>query len=168
MRQIVYSGQYLTMSIEAVDGHVYERVTLRSGIRVIPVQDNKVLFIREYRTHEKITRLKLIGGWIDKEGKTALKIAQDELREEVSLKAKDWSLFYTYNTPNQTIEEKVDYFIAKDLTQLPKQKNPDSDIVEEIVFLTEEDVKNKLSKKEILWDRDMVVVMMFFYGICNR
>ena len=162
MRKNVFEGKYITVSVEEVGGHKYERVTLRGGIRVLPVKDNKILFIKEYRQHEKQSRLKLIGGWMDKEGKASLEIALEELREEASFSAKTWDLFYTYNTPNQTIEEHVDYFVASNLTQLSKQNNPDSDIVEEVVFLSKEEIENKLLKKEILWDKDMVVVMMYF------
>ena len=84
------------------------------------------------------------------------------MREEIFMKANNWELFYTYEMPNGTIEEKVDYFIAKDLDKLPPQENPDSDIVEEIVFLGEKELKEKLLKKEILWDKDVTVALMLF------
>ncbi|HIP50374.1 MAG TPA: hypothetical protein EYG99_02900 [Candidatus Pacebacteria bacterium] len=162
MRKIVYRGKYLTMSTEEIDGHIYERVSVRSGIRVLPIRNGKILFIREYRKHEQGSRLKLIGGWVDKKNKTSLEIAKEELSEEVSMKANDWELFYTYKTLNGTIEEEVDYFIASDLEKLPPQKNPDSDIVEEIIFLSELELKEKLREKEILWDKDITVALMFF------
>jgi ADP-ribose pyrophosphatase YjhB (NUDIX family) len=162
MRKNVFEGKYLTASTENVDGHIYERVSMLSGVRVIPVEDDKILFIREYRKHEKQSRLKLIGGWVDKEEKNSEEIAKEELREEVSMSAKKWELFYTYNTPNQTIEERVDYFVAKELTKLSKQYNPDGDVVEDVVFLTQKQVKEKLINREILWDKDMVVVLLLF------
>jgi len=126
------------------------------------LRNGKILFIREYRKHEQGSRLKLIGGWVDKKNKTSLEIAKEELSEEVSMKANDWELFYTYKTLNGTIEEEVDYFIASDLEKLPPQKNPDSDIVEEIIFLSELELKEKLREKEILWDKDITVALMFF------
>ncbi|PID52412.1 MAG: hypothetical protein CR972_01865 [Candidatus Moraniibacteriota bacterium] len=163
MRKDVYKGKYITCSIEDIDGHLYERVTLCSGVRVLPVQDDgKILFIQEYRQHEKKSRLKLIGGWIDKNNMTALQVAQEELREEVSMKAKTWSLFYTNDTKNCTIEEHVDYFIARDIQRVSQQKNPDNDIVESVVYLDQRDVLKKLEQKELLWDKDMMVVLMFF------
>ena len=48
MRKIIHGGKYLTMSTEDIDGHLYERVTLRPGVKVIAIQDNKFLFIKEY------------------------------------------------------------------------------------------------------------------------
>ena len=165
MRKIIYKGKYLTMSTEEIEGHVYERVSVRSGIRVLPAKDNKILFIKEFRKHEQGSRLKLIGGWVDKENKTPLEIAKEELREEVSMKASDWELFYTYEIPNGTIEEKVDYFIAKDLEELSPQENPDSDIVEEIMFLDKKEFKEKLQAKELRWDKDVTVALMLFENL---
>ncbi len=165
MRKIVYKGKYLTMSTEEIDGHIYERVSVRSGIRVLPVKDDKILFIREFRKHEGSSRLKLIGGWVDKENKSPLEIAKEELKEEVSMKASDWELFYTYEIPNGTIEESVDYFIAKDLEELPPQENPDSDIVEDVMFLGENEFKEKLQAKELRWDKDVVVALMLFENL---
>ncbi len=168
MRKIIFQGKYLTMSTEEINGHLYERVTMRSGVAVLPIKDNKILFIKEYRPHEKKSSLKLLGGWIDKKGMSPLQIAQEELREEISMKADKWKLFYEYNTKNHTIEETKAYFIAEDLQQLPPQKNPDNDIVEEIVFLDEEELKEKLLNKEILWDKDITVVLMFFEELKNK
>ncbi len=168
MRKIIYKGKYLTMSTEEINGHLYERVTMRAGVAVLPVKNNKILFIKEYRPHEKKSRLKLLGGWMDKKGMSPLQIAQEELREEISMKADKWKLFYKYDTKNYTIEEIKSYFIAEDLQQLPPQKNPDSDIVEEVVFLDEKELKEKLSNKEILWDKDITVALMFFEELKNK
>ncbi len=168
MRKIIFQGKYLTMSTEEIDGHLYERVTMRAGVAVLPVKNNKILFIKEYRPHEKKSSLKLLGGWMDKKGMSPLQIAQEELREEISMKAGKWKLFYKYDTKNYTIEETKSYFIAEDLQQLPPQKNPDSDIVEEIVFLDKEELKEKLLNKEILWDKDITVALMLFERLKNK
>lgn len=76
MRKNVFEGKYLTMSTEDINGHIYERVNMRAGVRVVPVEDDKILFIKEYRQHEQKSRLKLIGGWVDKKDKTPLEIAK--------------------------------------------------------------------------------------------
>jgi len=38
MRKIVYRGKYLAMFTEEIDGHIYERVSVCSGIRVLPIK----------------------------------------------------------------------------------------------------------------------------------
>ena len=162
MRRIIHQGKYLTMSTEEIDGHLYGRVTERPGIAVLPIKNDKVMFIKEYRPHEGKSSLKLLGGWMDKEDKTTLEIAQEELREEASMKAEKWKLFYEYDTTNFTIEEKKSYFIAENLQKLPPQNNPDNYIVEEIIFLGEKEIKEKLATKELLWSKDFLVVLMYF------
>jgi ADP-ribose pyrophosphatase len=161
MRKIIYQGEYLTMSTENIAGHIYERVALRPGVKILAIKNNKILFIKEYRTHEKSARWKLVSGWVDKKNKTTLEIAKEELREEASYRANNWRLFHQHNTPNQTIEQSVSYFLATDLKLLSKQKNPDSNIVEEITFLNKNEVIEKLQKKEIYWDEDMAVLLMY-------
>lgn len=162
MKKIIYHGKYLKLSEENIAGHIYERVSIRNGIRILPMENNKIIFIKEYRKHENKSSIKLISGWIDKKSKSALTIAKEELKEEASMKAKYWETFYIYNTNNSTVEENITYFIAKELTKLKKQINPDHDIVEEIVALTELDLLKKLRAKEILWGKDITVVLMLF------
>ena len=149
------------MSTENIAGHIYERVTLKSGVKIIAIKNNKFLFIKEYRTHEKTSRLKLVSGWSDKPSKTTLEIAQEELREEACYKAKKWSLFHTSQNIGQTVEFPISYFVAEDLTLLAPQKNPDSDIVEEVVFLGHKELKEKLLDKKILWDEDVAVLLIY-------
>ena len=162
MRKIIYQGKYLTMSTEDIDGHIYERVTLRPGVKILAVQDDKILFIKEYRAHEKSARWKLVTGWVDKENKTTLQIAKEELQEEASYQAKNWELFYHLQTTGGTVEVDTSYFIAKDLQQLPPQNNPDNDIVQEKKFLTKQEIIQKMQQKEIIWEDDMAVVWMYF------
>ncbi len=162
MRKIIHQGKYLTMSTEEISGHLYERVIMRPGIAILPIKDDKIMFIKEYRPHEGTSSLRLLGGWIDKEGKTTLEIAQEELKEEASMKAEKWKLFYQYDTTNFTVEERKSYFVAENLQKLSPQQNPDNDTVEEIIFLNEKGVKEKLLTKELLWNKDFLVVLMYF------
>ena len=161
MRKIIFQGKYLTLTVEEINGHLYERVRLRPGLKIIAENQGKFLFIKEFRTHEKAARWKLVSGWLDKEGKTPLEVAQEELREEVSYRANKWKLFYRRQTPNHTIELDTYYFVAQDLATLPPQTNPDSDRVEKIAWLTAEEIKQKLRQREIDWDEDMAVMLMY-------
>ncbi len=165
MKRIIYTGNYLKLSEENINNHIYERVMIRNGVRVIPIKDNKILFIKEYKPHENKSSIKLISGWMDKEQKSPLLTAKEELIEEVSMQADKWNLFYKYDSTNSTVEETVFYFTAKKITTLEKQDNPDNDIVEEIIFLSEKDFVRKLEKKEIQWGKDIAVLFMLFRKI---
>ncbi len=163
MKEIKYKGKYLQITEEDIDGHIYERVRLKSGVRILPVRDNKILFIKEYRPIEKKSSLKLISGWVDKADKTILEIAKEELKEEVSMEAEKWKEFYCRNTDNHTVENKVTYFIAEDVKELKeKVENPDNDIIEEVMWLDEKKFWELLEEDKIHWFSDNLVVAMLF------
>jgi len=165
MRKIVYKGNFLEVSEESREGwdHPYERVKIRSGVKILPVKDDKILFIREYRVAEQETAIKLISGWMDKEGKSPIQIAKEELAEEVGMKAEKWWEFHHMNTDNFTIENKVWYLVAENVEELEvKPENPDHDIIEEVLWLTEEEFWKMADKKNINWFSDNFVAAMLY------
>jgi 8-oxo-dGTP pyrophosphatase MutT (NUDIX family) len=163
MRKIIHQGKYLTLSTENIQNHLYERATLRPGVKIIAIHQDKFLLIKEYRLHEKKSCLKLVSGWQDKDNKTSLEIAQEELQEEAGYQADNWKLFHRHQTPNNTIEEKVDYFIATNLHRLSRHSNPDNDTVEEVLFLSKEELLQKIDTKQILWDTDTAVLLIYLW-----
>ena len=163
MKKIVYKGKFLEVSEEYFNGKPYERVKLRPGIKVLPVKDNKILFIREYRVIEQQTSVKLISGWMDKEGKSPLEIAKEELAEEAGLEAEKWYEFHYMNTDNFTVENKVWYYVAENPKELEEKiENPDHDIVEELLWLSEEEFWKMCDRNEINWFSDNFVAAMLF------
>ena len=169
MKITKYKGKFLEITEEDMEGHIYERVKLRAGVKVLPVKNNKILFIREFRVHEKEASIKLVSGWLDKENKTPLEIAQEELAEEVSMKAKKWREFHHMNTDNFTVENKVSYFLAEDVEDLEEKViNPDHDIVEEILWLSEEEFWEMAEKKEINWFSDNFVAAILYREINKK
>ena len=163
MKKIKYKGKFLELSEEYVNNKAYERVKLRPGVKVLPVKDNKILFIREFRVYEKHTSIKLISGWMDKEGKSPLEISKEELAEEASMEAEKWTEFHYMNTDNFTVENKVWYYIANNVKELKeKVKNPDHDIVEELLWLSEEEFWEMCDRQDIPWFSDNFVAAMLF------
>lgn len=169
MKITKYKGNFLEITEEDMEGHIYERVRLRSGVKVLPIKDNKILFIREFRVHEKESSIKLISGWMDKDGKTSLEIAKDELAEEAGFQTDKWEEFHCMNTDNFTVENKISYFIAENIEPLVKKiENPDHDIVEEILWLTESEFWEMADKKEINWFSDNFVAAMLYRKINQK
>lgn len=169
MKEIKYKGKYLEMSEENIGGHIYERVKLRAGVAVIPVKGDKILFIREYRKHEGKSKIRLVSGWMDKEGFSSLQVAKEELSEEVNMKAEKWELFYTSGIVNGTVESQIDYFIAEDISKTEQEvQNPDGDVVEEIFWMTEKEYMEKIEKREIEWSEKSTVAMMAYRKINKK
>jgi 8-oxo-dGTP pyrophosphatase MutT (NUDIX family) len=127
MQETRYKGNYITVTEEIIHGHRYERVLLRPGIQVIPYrEDGKILLMHESRTHETISRWKLVSGWVDKDGKTPLEHAIDELAEEVGYTATSWFHISKMDDKNFTISFQTDFFACTDLVKIPNPpNNPD-------------------------------------------
>lgn len=126
MQQTKYQGNYITVTEEVINNHIYERVRLRAGVHVIPVRDNKVLFMHEHRTHEHKPRWKLVSGWCDKDNTTPLLHAQEELAEELGMQAGYWEELYNTIAPGATVDPNTYYFLCRDISELDtKIINPD-------------------------------------------
>lgn len=155
MKEVKYKGNYLEVSEEILDGHTYERVLLKSGVRVYPVKENKILIINEQKRHEGISRWKFIGGWLDKDGKDELVTAKEELLEEVGMKSDEWEQFHVFDTGNATVGIKSTYFIVKNpkVVDNPPQ-NPDLDIINEFKWVDLAELWQMIDDKKLLWDFD--------------
>lgn len=128
MKETRYKGNYISVSEEIIDGHVYERALLRPGVHIIPYRDNgKILLMHESRPHETNPRWKLVSGWIDKEHKTALEHAIEELAEEVGHTAETWIQLPKMDDANFTVSFQADFFACRGLQKIEQPpENPDN------------------------------------------
>ncbi len=170
MEKIIYQGNYISVSEQSIDGHIYERASLRPGVHVVPIKDDKVLFMKEYRTHEGIVRFKLVSGWCDKEGKTALDHAQEELAEELGMEAETWEEFHCSNAPGATVNPNTTYFICRNLKTLEhKPENPDTGCrVLEHEWMDVEAIYACLNNKTMWIDDSALVALLALYNIKNQ
>jgi len=169
MKNIRYEGKYITLSEEVIGTHTYERITLRAGVNVIPVKDKKVLLIKEKRTHEDEPRWKVVSGWCDKDEKTPLSHAQEELAEEANMQAEHWEEVYTTNIPNATINPNVHYFTCFGLSELSYiHENPDSCIILEKKWFSFDELFELINTKQTWMDHSLMVVLWVLYNQKNE
>ena len=165
MKKNVYKGRYISVSEERINNHVYERVQLRPGVQVIPVEGETVLLIKEKRTHEDTHRWKLVSGWRDKEDKTALEHAQEELAEEANMKAKHWEELEGSALESATFNPNTTYFLCHEVSELPyEHENPDSCIVYDKRWFSFEEVFELVSTKEAWCDDTILVALVVLYN----
>ncbi len=163
MQERKYQGSYLTITEETIDNHLYERVQLRKGVHVIPMQENKVLLMREHRPHEKADRWKLVSGWCDKEGKTPLEHAIEEFSEEVGMKAEAWEEIYDTVLPNATINHNTHYFLCTGITPDENRlANPDNGEVLEYQWLTRQEILTLLYERKMWLDTGALLILLEF------
>lgn len=168
MKKIKFQGKYITTSEEEINGHTYERTELIPNVHVLPIRDNKILLMNEYRTHEKSSRWKLITGWAEKPGKSLLEHAQEELAEEVGMQAMHWEEFFDSSVPNATVNVNTHYFVCTDITELEKKiPNPDSGEVIEYSWFSFDQLFELINDRKI-WPGSSTMVALWYLYNSNR
>jgi ADP-ribose pyrophosphatase len=95
---------------------------------VMPVDDkNRVLLVEQYRLPAKQKMWELPAGRLDP-GESPLKAARRELQEETGYKAKRWVKLGSFYPSPGYVEEKMNLFLALDLTEGPQELMDDERI----------------------------------------
>lgn len=119
--EMVYTGGFLKIKKDKVllpDGKTSSReYILHPGAAVmIPVlKENRVVMVRQYRHAVGEIFWEFPAGKIDS-GEKSIETAKRELKEETGYVAKDWRYLTTIHPVIGYANEKIDLFIAQDLT----------------------------------------------------
>ena len=131
MKRQIYDGRIVNLAIEEVtlpNGVTTKLEVMRhpGAAAAVPLhEDGTVTILRQYRH--------AVGGWIwevpagklDKPGEDPLQCAQRELAEEAGLAAKRWEkLGSIYTTPG-FCDEIIHLFLARDLSEVPRELEVD-------------------------------------------
>jgi len=166
MKSIKYKGSYITTSEEEINGHIYERTELMSNVHVLPIRGNKILLMNEFRTHEKKSRWKLITGWCDKEGKSSLEHAQEELAEEVGMQAEHWEEIFYANVPHATVNLNTHYFVCTEISELEEKiDNPDTGEVLDYAWFDFNEIFNLIDQKKIWPGQSTMIAVSYLYNL---
>lgn len=122
-----YNGQFIKVTEEEINGAIWERAYLKSGVQVFPMtHDHKIYMIEERRPHEKNPiRFKFVTGLMDKEGEDPLATANREMQEEIGFKANKLTLI-NHRQASGTINNHFYQVLAQDLIP-SKIPNPDGE-----------------------------------------
>ncbi len=161
----MYQGKYIKITEEEIHGHTYERTSLLPNVHVLPIRDNKILLMNEYRTHEKSSRWKLISGWCDKENKKPLDHAQEELAEEVGMQAEYWEEFFDGSSENATVNYNTHYFVCKNISELPEKiESPDSGEVLDYDWFRLDQIFDMINQGKIWPGASTMVAVWYLYN----
>jgi len=147
-----YNGKFIKVTEELIDGAVWERAYMKSGVQVFPMtEDGKIYLIEEKRPHEKNPiRLKFVTGLMDKEGEDPLETANREMQEEIGFKAEHLEIL-NHRQATGTINNHFYQVIAKNLTP-SKIPNPDGeDTIVSIKAYSVEEIFNLLDTGKLPW-----------------
>lgn len=165
MQEIKYQGNYITVTEEVIENHVFERMSLRGGVKVIPIDgQNRILFISEQTLHEDKARWKLVSGWKDKTNRTFLEMAQEELVEEVGYESNDWKHLRASES-GSTMNMKLDYFLARNIVKLDNPpENPDlHTVISGEKWFTQQEIFEAVDRGEMWMDSDTMTVLWYLW-----
>ncbi|MCP4308135.1 MAG: NUDIX hydrolase [bacterium] len=138
------------IDLETPDGSIQLRTAVRFGgaVAVVPVVDDEVVLIRQYRTPLDAPLLELPAGKLDVPGEDRAVAAARELEEEVGYRAGHLEQVARFFTSPGFADEEMTVFIATDLT--PTATNPmgAEEVAAEIVRIAIADIPKILSEIE--------------------
>lgn len=119
-KEVYNCGLFWVTEEEATDGKdftIKRSVVRHAGSAVILAVDAKkrILLVRQYRLPADQELWELPAGRLDP-GETPRKAARRELREETGVTAKDWKKLVSFYASPGFVAEKMNLFLARDLT----------------------------------------------------
>ncbi len=166
---IIYTGKIINCCLDSVklpnEKIAQREVVLHSGgVVIIPItKDNKFVMVEQYRYCINQALLEFPAGRLDKKNESPELAAIRELSEETGYKAKVIEeLSYIFTAPGFS-SEKLYVFLATDLEK--GEKHPDEDEFVDIVYLTVDELKEKIRKFEITDAKTLAAYSLFLSRI---
>ena len=131
-RETYRCGLFWVTEEEASDGkgfHIQRSVVRHAGSAVVLAADAKkrILLVRQYRLPAQAYLWELPAGRLDP-GESPLHAAKRELREETGLRARKWRKLISYYASPGFVAEKMNLFLATELTEGEAQPMDDERI----------------------------------------
>ncbi len=162
--KIEFDGDFVKTTTQNINGQVYERAYLGSGVAVLPImrKERKVMLIQEFRVHYGDggeTQWKLITGWMEHGHESFLDAAKQEFLEEAGGKSEDWGELHDAHH-KATVSARKKYFACYDPEFVIGIHNPDGDIVLDKKWVSEDCLWQMIDNKEISLTRDVLVALV--------
>ncbi len=106
------------------------------AVAILPIMDDKIVFIRQYRYAPGKILLEIPAGKIDN-GETPLETVRRELREETGYDSSDIEYLLSYYACPGYSTEKIHTYVARNLTPAPLEADEDEFILTETLSLPE-------------------------------
>lgn len=161
--QTIYTGRILTLkkvTVELQDGRIGTREIIKhhKAAVILPVQDNHVYLIKQYRIAIQKTIIEAPAGVLNK-NETPLKGAKRELKEETGLIAKKWTpLGKSYPVPGYS-NEFMHFFLAENLTV--EAQNLDDDEQIEVIQMPLAKMESAITKHQIIDGKTIQAYLLF-------
>lgn len=123
---VVYQGWIMTVAkgrFAAPDGSVFERDVVHhpGAVAVVPLIDNDIILVRQYRSALDDFLLEIPAGLRDIEGEPPIETAQRELIEEIGMRAGVLTPLAAIHNSAGFCDEQIHIFIGTDLIEVERQ-----------------------------------------------
>lgn len=170
-RELKYTGSILKIyqdTMQMPDGRtaLWDFVEHGGAAAVLPVlPDGRILMVRQYRSAIEGPSLEIPAGCLDSKDEKGIVCATRELEEETGWKAGRIEPLITLHMTVAYCNEKVEVFLARDLTTGERHLDPDEYIGIETYTL--EDLKDMIFRGEIT-DSKTVAGIMAYNALLQR
>jgi ADP-ribose pyrophosphatase len=132
-REVRAKGTVITLYKDTVEvnGRIaeWDYIHHDGAAAVVAVNDEgKLLMVRQYRNALDRFTLELPAGKLDEPGEPTLECAKRELEEETGYYTEDFEYLLTVNTTVAFCNEKIDLYLARNLTKTEQHLDPDEEI----------------------------------------
>jgi len=183
--EILYSGKIgavvkLPVLLDKGDGYIekdFQQFIRSPGVRVIAVQDNQILFTKEYRNELNSFDYRLPGGKVfdsfsefssyitdekDVPLDSILATAKSELQEE---SAKDAHVFEHFKKSHSgaSIDWDLHYIIARDIFDFTGEVKNEGEQIEAVIWKSFDEVEKMCLDGDIQEDRTVAALLQFIY-----
>lgn len=130
-RELVYEGAIIDFykdTVQVPNGNVvkWDFIGHKGAAAVVPVrEDGKILMVRQYRNALDRYTLEIPAGGLNGADEPTRDAAERELEEETGYRSKELELLITIRTTVAFCNEKIDIYVARNLT--PGSQNLDED-----------------------------------------
>ena len=149
------------------DGSMVKRVVVRhpGAVAVVPIHDDQLLLIRQYRAAVDEDLLEIPAGKLDVAGEPPLATARRELEEEIGFRASLWEpLGRFYTTPGFS-DELMYLFVAYELTPVPLAPVGPEEEESEIVSIQISEIPALIDSGEV---RDAKTLIALWWVVAGR
>ncbi|UMZ73929.1 NUDIX hydrolase [Natranaerofaba carboxydovora] len=169
-KEVLYEGKIINVELHKIINHVgtegvREVVKHPGAVVILPITSEGYVYLaRQFRKPIEKELLELPAGKLD-DNEPPVECAIRELKEELNLKASDWTyLTSVYTSPGFT-DEKMFFYVAKDLTIC--EGKADDDEVIEMEKIHYDELWDKILQGEIE-DGKTVLSVTFYSSLKNK
>lgn len=138
---------------------LWECVSHPKGVCILPILNNKVIFVKQFRIGALDDILELPAGLVDKD-EDSLTAAKRELAEEINYTTNDLEFLGSFYASPGCTDELVDLYIATNLTKQVLPKDEDEFI--QVYAYSFESIKKMLYTNEIKDMKTCLALSMYF------